>query len=106
MRRGIATPEKNNGKKLTIPVKTRTPLEAFKMLAAGQPVDVAAGVYDDQGILPGSFYMMDTTAKLHALANIRQERDYYKNEISNLSKQYQDEQNQAAAQQAAQAPTL
>lgn len=72
MRKGVATPEVNNEPKLTIPVKTRTPLEAFKMLRAGQPIDQAAGYYANNGTLEPDFFMMDPIEKLHALARYRE----------------------------------
>jgi len=63
---------------LTIPVKTRTPLEAFQMLRQGQPIDIMAGYYNED--IKDDFWMMDKTAKLHALAelkagNIQREKD-------------------------------
>jgi len=72
MRKGIATAEKNNGLKITMPVKVRTPIEAFQMLRQGHPIDQAAAYYEDRDVLPSNFYMMDKTAKLHKLAELRQ----------------------------------
>jgi len=72
MRKGKVTPEVNTEPKLTIVVRTRTPLEAFQMLRAGQPVDVAAGYFANNGTLEEDFFMMDTIQKLHALAKYRE----------------------------------
>lgn len=69
MRKGTATPETNKGLKITMPVKTRTPLEAFQMLRQGHPIDVMAGYYSDH--IQDDFWMMDKTAKLHALAHLK-----------------------------------
>lgn len=81
MKKSVVTPEYNSGKKLTIPVKTRTPLEALKMLRAGQPVDVAAGYFDKKGELTPDFYMMDKVDKLHHLAYLRQTESELKNNL-------------------------
>lgn len=72
MRKGIASPDYNDGKVLTIPVKTRTPLEALKMLNAGNAIDQMAGYYSKSGVLEKDFYMMDNIDKLHALAGYRE----------------------------------
>lgn len=69
MKKGIATPQENNGLKLTIPVKTRTPLEAFTMLRQGQPIDTMAAYYSED--IKDDFWMMDKTAKLHKLAHLK-----------------------------------
>jgi len=94
MRKGIATAQKNSGLKITIPVKTRTPLEAFQMLRQGSPIDQAAAYYDDRDELPSNFFMLDKTAKLHKLAELRQMEanaqenyTYLEQELSNLNSQ-------------------
>lgn len=68
----FATPEKNNGKKLTIPARTRSPLEAFKMFEMGQPIDQVAGYYEAEGYLEPDFHMMDKIQKLQALNDYRE----------------------------------
>jgi len=72
MRKGIATPEKNLAKSLTIPVKTRTPIEAFRMLQAGQPVDVMLAYYQDQNGADQDLFMMDKVEKLHAIRRFKE----------------------------------
>lgn len=74
MRRAIAKPEKNNGEKLTIPARTRSPLEAFKMFEAGQNIDLVAGYYEQEGYLEPDFYMMDKIGKLKELNKYREMR--------------------------------
>lgn len=69
MRKGIASPEKNNSPSITLHVKTRTPLEAFQMLRQGQPIDVMAGYYEEH--LSDDFWMMDKTEKLRTLAYLK-----------------------------------
>lgn len=90
MKIGKANAEKNNGPKLTIPVKTRTPLEAFQMLRAGQPIDQVAGYYDEEGILEEDFWLMDKLAKLHKLAEYKEVMEQKKMQYDALIKQ-QDE---------------
>lgn len=75
MNKGIVTPEKNNGPKMTMPVKTRTPLEAFQMLRMGQPVDIAAGYYEENGMDIGDFHMLDKIGKLKKLAEFREMKE-------------------------------
>jgi len=65
-------PEINRGPRLTIPVKTRTPLEAFQLLKQGNPVDVMGGYFQSEGYLGDDFFMLDKTAKLHKLAELRE----------------------------------
>lgn len=72
MKSRTGNPDKNSGMKLVIPVKTRSPMEAMKMLRAGQPIDQAAGYYSRSGVLEKDFYMMDNIDKLHALAGYRE----------------------------------
>ena len=75
------TPEKNNSPKLTIPVKTRTPLEAYKMLLAGQPIDQIGQMYHIQDKVDKDFFMMDKTEKLRKIAELRAEADASKSDI-------------------------
>lgn len=71
MRKGTAKPEKNTKPSITLLSRTRTPLEAFQMLRQGQTVDIMAGYYDTQQLLSKDFWMMDKTAKLHHLAELK-----------------------------------
>lgn len=82
------TPEKNNSPKLTIPVKTRTPLEAFKMLQAGQPVDQIGQMYHLQHKVDKDFFMMDKTEKLRKIAELRSRADICKTDIEYYSSLY------------------
>lgn len=68
-----AKPEKNSGKKLTQIIKTRTPLEALKMLRAGQPIDQMLGYYVDRGEAMPDVYRMDKLEKLHLLEELREQ---------------------------------
>lgn len=79
MKTGTAAAEKNTGRKLTIPVKTRSPIEAFQMLRQGQPIDTMAAYYDDQ--VGDDFWMMDKTAKLHKLAELKEREGYFRQSI-------------------------
>lgn len=95
MRRKQAIPEINLHKSLTIPVKTRTPLEAFKLLRAGQPVDQALAYYTDQNGADKDLFLMDKVEKLHAIRKFKAEAEYAK-------KQYQADYAEYQAAQAAQ----
>lgn len=79
-----AKAEKNSGPKLTIPVATRTPLQAFQMLRMGQPIDQVAGYYEEQGMLEPDFYMMDKIQKLHALASYKEKAASAKKDIDDF----------------------
>lgn len=103
MKRGIATPERNTLPSLTIPVRTRSPIEAFKMLRQGQPIDQAVGYYEDHGIeVEKDFFLMDKVEKLHKLAEYRDRMARHKSdyedtvawatEYKNNLKQKEDEQ--------------
>lgn len=65
-------PERNTGPHLTIPVKTRSPLEAMQLLKQGNPVDVMGGYFEQEGYVGDDFFMLDKIAKLHKLAELRQ----------------------------------
>lgn len=78
MRKGIAKAEVNMHKSLTIPVRTRSPLEAFQMLRAGQPVDQALAYYVDQNGEEKDLFLMDKVEKLHAIAEFKSRADYAK----------------------------
>lgn len=71
MRKGIAKAEVNMHKSLTIPVRTRSPLEAFQMLRAGQPVDQALAYYVDQNGEEKDLFLMDKVEKLHAISKFK-----------------------------------
>lgn len=82
------TAEKNNSPKLTIPVKTRTPLEAYQMLLAGQPVDQIGQMYHVQDKVDKDFFMMDKTEKLRKIAELRAQSDTSKTDIEYYTKLY------------------
>jgi len=88
MRKGIASSEKNSGIKLTIPCRTRTPLEAFQMLRQGQPIDIMAGYYEREGMIEKDFYMMDKLEKFHKIAELKQREAVAKQEIDAVQRQY------------------
>lgn len=73
MRKGTATPEKNKGEKLVIPVRTMNVLEAYAALNMGHNIDIMAGYYEKEGVLQPDFFMMDRVNKLHALAGYREQ---------------------------------
>jgi len=108
MRKGIATPEKNSGLKLTIPVRTRTPLEAFQMLRQGQPIDITAGYYERNGMIEKDFYMMDKLEKFHKIAELKMREKVAKQEISlyneSIKQQQHDAEKAKADSQAAETP--
>jgi len=93
MRKGTVSPERNSGNKLTIPVKTRSPLEAFKMLRQGQPIDRIAGYYEKEGMITKDFHFMDRIEKLHMLADCRALMDRSKTEIEAAYSDYVNNQN-------------
>jgi len=93
MRKGIVSPERNSGRKLTIPVKTRSPLEAFTMLRQGQQIDRIAGYYEKEGLIKKDFHFMDRIEKLHMLAECRALMDRSKTEIEAAYSDYVNNQN-------------
>lgn len=97
MRRKQATPEVNMHKSLTIPVRTRTPLEAFKMLRAGQPVDQALAYYTDQNSADKDLFLMDKVEKLHAIRKYKAEAEYAKMQYKADYAEYQSAQAAAKA---------
>lgn len=86
-----AKPEVNNGKSLTLPIKVRTPLEAYNMLAAGQPVDQVGMMYHMEGILEKDFFMMDKIEKLRKLSDLREQKLNAQETIEFTIKQQQNE---------------
>jgi len=103
MRRGLATPERNLGRSLTIPVKTRTPIEAFRMLQAGQPVDQALAYYVDQNGEEKDLFMMDRIEKLHAIAKFKAQAAAAKAAYEADYAEYVAQQNEQKAAQEAEA---
>lgn len=72
MNKGKATAERNRvNPSMTLNVKTRSPMEAFQMLRLGHPIDKMSAYYDDKGLLTEDFWMLDKTAKLHKLVELR-----------------------------------
>jgi len=94
MRKGTATPERFNGRSITIPAQTRSPLEAFKMLRAGQPVDIMAGYYERQGMEIGDFHLKDKLEKLRILAEFRENLKRHQTDIETLTLQIQHDEQQ------------
>lgn len=78
---GNVTSHRTSSPSLTIPVKTRTPIEAFHMLRQGHPIDTMGAYYEEQGTLGSDFWMMDKTAKLHALAYLKADNAQRKSDI-------------------------
>jgi len=113
MRKGIASPEKNSGIKLALPVRTRTPLEAFQMLRQGQPIDIMAGYYEKEGMIEKDFYMMDKIEKLHKIAELKQRELVAKQDALAIQQEFNvqqqqlidDEAKKASGETAAAAPT-
>ena len=99
-----ARPEPNNGKKLAQLVATRSPIDALKMLRAGQPIDVMLGWYVETGQAEADVFQMDRLDKLHKLEELKSRSEALKREITdaiqlhNLNNQ-QNEQNQASQAQ-------
>jgi len=87
MKFGKVTPERNTNPSITINVKTRSPMEAYQMLRQGHPIDQMAGYFDEQGLIPQDFWMLDKTAKLHKLAELRVVTQNLENRVH----QYQEE---------------
>jgi len=99
MRKGAVSPERNSGNKLTIPVKTRSPLEAFQMLRQGQTIDRIAGYYEKEGMITKDFHFMDRIEKLHMLADCRALMDRSKTEIEEAYSDYVNNQNKLKDEQ-------
>lgn len=90
MKGGIAKPEVNNGKKLTLPARTMSPIEAFRALRQGQPIDQIGQLYHVSGHIDKDFFMMDKTEKLHKLQELRELRDHYKTDVEYWQGVYQE----------------
>jgi len=76
-----AKPEFNSGKKLTQIVQTRTPIEALKMLRAGQPIDIMLGYFVDRGEATKDVFMMDRLEKLHLLEELKENQRQIQEDI-------------------------
>lgn len=88
MKQGTAKAERNLKPSLTLPMATRSPIEAFNMLRQGQPVDVMSAYYDDKELLDKDVWMLDKTAKLRHLAelkklelDLKRNQTFHENEI-------------------------
>lgn len=104
MKKGIAKPQPNNGVRLTIPVKTRSPLEAFVMLKVGQPIDQAIGYYGVEDLVEKDFFFMDQVEKLHKLAEYRQRIKDNQSEIDSVVAEFKNNQNQNSNEQEVKQP--
>lgn len=93
-----STPERNNGPKLTIPVKTRSPLEAITMLRKGDNIDQMVGYYTDHGIDTTDFFLKDRIQKLHMLNNYRDRVKELEEKKQSLTNQIQTEYEKEVAQ--------
>lgn len=71
MKRGIAKPETNTMRSITMPARVITPMDAYILYSQGSPIDRMAGYYKKQGLLNDDFYMMDQVGRLKALADYR-----------------------------------
>lgn len=106
-----AKPEQNSGKKLTQIIKTRTPIEALKMLRAGQPIDQMLGYYVDRGEAMPDVYRMDKLEKLHHLEELREQSRQAQEEIkqklleTQLNSNLNNSNNEQTARQGQTAPT-
>lgn len=90
-----AKPEPNNGKKITQLVQTRSPIEALKMLRAGQPIDIMLGWYVDRGEADADVFKMDRLEKLHKLEELKSRRIQLEKEITeqiNIQSQFKQQQ--------------
>jgi len=94
-----AKPDKNNGVKLTMVVKTRSPIEAYHMLRQGQPIDQAIGYYVENGVLDKDIFLMDNVEKLHTLAKFRELKEQHKSDIEQMVSDYEQQQQAAQAAQ-------
>lgn len=99
MKKGIAKPDKNSGKKMVLLAQTRNPVEAFAMLKAGHPIDQAAGYYEKQGVDISDFYMMDKIGKLQALAAYKEIVATGKKELAEFNEAVQKQKAEAAFQE-------
>jgi len=88
MKTRVGNPDKNDGKILVQYVRTRTPIEAFRMLQAGSPIDQAAGYYAGAGVLDKDFYMMDKLEKFHKIAELKMREQVARQEIAAIQQQY------------------
>jgi len=106
-----AKPEPNNGKKITQLVQTRSPIDALKMLRAGQPIDIMLGYYVERGEADEDVFKMDRLEKLHKLEELKSRKDIFEKEIadkiniqSQFKQQQQNEQSEATQAKASTPP--
>jgi len=85
-----AKPEFNSGKKLTQVIQTRTPIEALKMLRAGQPIDIMLGYFVDRGEASEDVYMMDKLEKLHLLEELKENQRQIKADVQQKMREHQE----------------
>jgi len=102
-----AKPEYNSGKKMTQVIQTRTPLEALKMLRAGQPIDLMLGYFVDRGEATKDVYMMDRIEKLHLLEELKENQRQIKEDVKQKMREQQEslKQQQHGESKATNAPT-
>jgi len=88
-KRGIARPEPNSGEKLVLFVRTRSPLEAYKMLMAGQPVDQTIGWYQSQtgDTEVQDVFMMDLPQKLRYINELKERVAIQRSDIEALTQE-------------------
>jgi len=88
-KKGIAKPEPNSGEKLVLVVRTRSPLEAYKMLLAGQPVDQTIGWYQSQtgDSDVQDVFMMDIPQKLRYINELKERVAIQRSDIEALTQE-------------------
>jgi len=96
-----AKPQRNNGKKLTKLIQTRSPIDAMRMLRAGQPIDIMLGYYVDRGEATKDVYMMDKLEKLHLLEELKQNQLAIKSDIEQKMREHQESLKQQTNEQTA-----
>jgi len=89
-----AKPEPNNGQKMVMIVKTRSPMEAYQMLRQGMPIDQALGYYLKQGLVDKDVWLMDNVEKLHLLQRVREMKAGHQEDIEELTRQAEEERKQ------------
>lgn len=84
MRKGVSSPEKNSGQRITLNARVIDSKEAFQLYHQGHIIDRMAGFYDQEGYLEPDFYMMDKVARLQALNRYKDMRDEAKEKEKEL----------------------
>jgi len=82
-----AKSEPNNGQKMVMVIKTRSPMEAYHMLKAGLPIDQAIGYYMKEGMIEKDAWMLDTVEKLHLLAEVRERKAHLQSDIEEITRE-------------------